>query len=195
MNRSAVRLVEDAAFIMHEPDPSNPLPIQEQIACCWTQAQPAVRAFLFAVVRDPAAVDDLLQEVALTIVRRFDQFEPGTNFTAWAVTIARHKVMDFHKTRARDRHVHDERVVARLADAHVEVEHEIGPRRQALEHCLEKLPDRHRQLLARRYEDNESVSEIAESEGANPNAIAVLLHRVRLALRQCIERQLMGDQP
>ena len=164
----------------------------QAVASHWTQAQPTVRSFLFSVVYDPAAVDDLLQEVALTVVRRFDTFEPGTNFIAWAVTIARHKAMDYHKTRARDRHVLGDAVLERLAGATVQVEPEIGPRRRALDICMDKLPERQRHLLALRYTDDATPSQIAKTEGMNKNTVAVTLHRTRLALRDCIEQQTSG---
>jgi RNA polymerase sigma-70 factor (ECF subfamily) len=176
--------------------PDSPLDrrLVEQVTHLWTHAQPAVRSFLFSVLREPAAVEDVMQEVALTVVRRFDRFESGTNFVGWAVTIARHKAMDYHKMRSRDRLVLDDRVVARLADAHVEIEPEIAPRRQALEACLEQVPERHRRMLAMRYEHAATPAQIAEAENMKANAVAVLLHRVRLGLRECIERRLPGER-
>lgn len=167
----------------------NPQRFAQAVASHWTQAQPTVRSFLFSVVHEPAAVDDILQDVALTVVRRFDTFEPGTNFVAWAVTIARHKAMDFHKTRARDRHVLDDAVLDRLASAAVQIEPEIGPRRRALDVCMDKLPDRQRRMLAMRYEEDATPAQIAEAEGMKPGSVSVALHRVRLALRDCIEQQ------
>jgi RNA polymerase sigma-70 factor, ECF subfamily len=45
--------------------------------------------------------EDLFQETCLVLWQKFDAFQPRTNFLAWALRIADHKVMDFHKKQSR----------------------------------------------------------------------------------------------
>jgi RNA polymerase sigma-70 factor (ECF subfamily) len=60
----------------------------------WLEAQPAVASFLTALVPDPHAVDDLIQEVALTVYRRLDDYDERRSFTGWALGIARYKALE-----------------------------------------------------------------------------------------------------
>lgn len=172
----------------------NPTEFTERITRLWTKAQPSVLAFLLSAVRNPAAADDLLQEVALTVVRRFDRFEPGTDFLAWAITIARFKTMDYQKAAGRDRHVFGESVLDRLGSAAAQVADELTSRRLALETCIEQLPEDQRRVLAMRYEQNLPVNQIADATNAKPNTIAVSLRRIRLSLRTCIERKMESER-
>ena len=48
----------------------------------WTSTQPTVTAYLACHLRDATAVDDLVQETALTLLRSFDRFDKDRDFTA-----------------------------------------------------------------------------------------------------------------
>jgi RNA polymerase sigma-70 factor (ECF subfamily) len=48
---------------------------------------PRLRAYAIWLTRNRAAADDLLQETACRALRAQDQFEMGTNFTAWMFRI------------------------------------------------------------------------------------------------------------
>ena len=64
--------------------------------------------------------------------------------------------------------------------------------RAALEHCLGKLPDPDRHLVAQRYERGLRVTAIAEELERNAASIRVRLFRIRQALKACVEGQLAG---
>lgn len=156
----------------------------------WTEAMPSVRAFLFATVHDPAAVDDLLQDVALTALQKLAEFTRGTDFLAWTIAIARFKVMGYQRRLGDNRRQVGDAVLASLADAAIGVAHEGGRRHEALRHCIEGLPERQRRVLTMRYEQERPIEEIATHESATPNSITVFLHRIRIGLRLCIEQRL-----
>ena len=48
-----------------------------------------VVAFLYGVVPDYHAVEDMFQEVCLVAIQKADEFQEGTNFAAWVRAIAR----------------------------------------------------------------------------------------------------------
>jgi len=60
----------------------------------------------------------------------------------------------------------------------------------ALTRCLEKLGAEDRRLVGRRYGDGWSVTQIAEQWKVNMASLRVRLFRVRLALKECMERRL-----
>ena len=62
----------------------------------------------------------------------------------------------------------------------------------ALEHCLGRLPPGDRELIRERYEKSSRITQIAERTKASAGSLRVRLHRIRQALKQCVETQLAG---
>ena len=84
----------------------------------------------------------------------------------------------------------DDEAILKLADVYAEMESEISSMHTALENCIERVEGRPRKLLEMRYVREMTPRKIAATTGMNSNAVSVMLHRVRRALRECIERQL-----
>lgn len=64
-----------------------------------------LRAFVRPTGLDWTAVDDVVQTISLVMWRKWDTFDPVTDFMRWARVIARFEVLKFRRTMARDRHV------------------------------------------------------------------------------------------
>jgi len=58
-----------------------------------------IHGFLLVLVPHWADVDDLLQDTAAVLWRKFDEFEPDCDFIAWALSIARFQVLNYRKKR------------------------------------------------------------------------------------------------
>ena len=68
----------------------------------WTRAQPSVGRFVNSFLRDRAEAADVLQEIALVIVEKFDQWDPKRPFVGWAPGIARRVVLAHLREKYRD---------------------------------------------------------------------------------------------
>jgi RNA polymerase sigma factor (sigma-70 family) len=64
-----------------------------------------LRAFVRSMGLDWTVVDDVVQTISLVMWRKWDTFDPATDFMRWARVIARFEVLKFRSTMARDRHV------------------------------------------------------------------------------------------
>jgi RNA polymerase sigma-70 factor, ECF subfamily len=159
----------------------------------WTQAMPAVVAFLRTRVARFHDAQDLLQEVASEIVVKFDQYDPSRSFTAWALGIARNKLKLYYRQSATHKRVLNDLVMIRLAAAVEKVYEDLGETSWALDHCLKKVDSRGRELLTLRYVDDLTHCEIAARKSVGVSAIKVALHRLRAALLHCIEDRLAVD--
>jgi RNA polymerase sigma-70 factor (ECF subfamily) len=157
----------------------------------WTKAHPIVAAYFRACLHDFHQAEDLLQETAAAAAEKFTTYDPSRSFTAWVLGVARNKLLHYQRTHANDRHVFDDRVVRDLADIYAGMEKEISAIHAALETCVEGVQGRARKLLEMRYVRELTPAKIAALTGMNANAVSVMLHRVRRALRECIERQLV----
>jgi RNA polymerase sigma-70 factor (ECF subfamily) len=152
--------------------------------------QPRLRGLLRCLLVRPSDVDDLLQEVNLVLWEKADEFQPGTDFWAWASQIARFKALNHARKLGRERLVFDMEVMERVADVATERLQTLDQRRVALDHCLQQLPPSQRQLIDLRYAGDQSIERIAESIGRPPGSIRQTLYRIRMALLDCIEGQL-----
>ncbi len=87
----------------------------------------------------------------------------------------------------------DEPLLTVLADEAIAEAVDLDPRRQALAGCLQKLPAQQREWIARRYEPDGSVIELAQQTGRTPKAMSEMLRRIRRTLLLCIERSLAQE--
>lgn len=160
-----------------------------QAAKLWTLAQPVVSAFVTSVVRDFAARDDILQEVAVAVIESFDRYDPDRPFVEWALGIARNHVRLYLRRLRRDRLVFDDELIVSLASAFEETAVEQMPLLDFLEECLAQLEGRARELCNLRYVQDLKPAAIAEIVGMTANSVAKALQRIRDQLRDCIERK------
>jgi RNA polymerase sigma-70 factor (ECF subfamily) len=155
------------------------------------QHQRWLAAYVYSLVPRASDADDILQEVKLTMWRHFARFEPGTNFCAWARQIALHQILNYR--RARQRRPSDALEESFIEAVAAEIDRRAGElerRSEALEHCLGKLPERHRQVIVWRYFEDCGVEEIARRSQRSVEAVYQLLSRIRGTLSDCVGRQL-----
>jgi RNA polymerase sigma-70 factor (ECF subfamily) len=163
-----------------------------QLSVLWTKAHPIVAAYFRACLHDFHKAEDLLQETAATAAEKFMTYDPSRSFTGWVLGIARNKLLHYQRTHANDRHVFDDQAVREFADIYGGMEQEISAIHAALETCIEGVQGRARKLLEMRYVRELTPAKIAAMTGMNANAVSVMLHRVRRALRECIERHVVS---
>jgi RNA polymerase sigma-70 factor (ECF subfamily) len=142
--------------------------------------------FVGSLVHDPADADDVLQETQLVLWREFDRFRPGTDFGAWACTVALHQVMAWRKKRQRDRLVFSDTFLTAVAKELEADPDRLDARRLALAACLAELPAPARDLVRRRYTDGQPVEAIAAATARTVEAVYRALSRARHQLHECV---------
>lgn len=175
-------------------DPHPNLTGAERLASLWTQAQPVVSAYLASMLPDYHARQEVLQNTAVVLVRKFADYDEARPFAAWAIGVARLELLK-HRAKASEKRVlFSEPVLAAAAERFAETADRQGPTEEALELCLGQLTERSRKLLKLRYTADLATEQIAERVGAKHSAVRVALHRVRKTLRDCIDQRL-GRKP
>lgn len=151
-----------------------------------------IEGMIAAMTGDPSSAEDLFQEVAIILTRKREETPEDCRFAAWAKAVAWNVVRDWRKKKARGR-------VRFLADdalegvAQVFVETDASEweeRRRALKRCSEKLPEREREVVRRRYDLAEPVESIAAWLKTSRGAVDTLLFRIRKALHACVKGKL-----
>jgi RNA polymerase sigma-70 factor (ECF subfamily) len=148
---------------------------------------------ILCMVRNSSDAEDIFQQAAITMWDKFGEFEPGTDFYAWACTVARFKVRDFVKSKARHKVLLSEEVIDQLA-AEGNTPAIDEARIQALADCRKKLPGCDQDLLAACYGSEVTVVEFAERSGRTASSLYSNLWRIRRVLHACIERTMAREE-
>ncbi|MBI1375078.1 MAG: sigma-70 family RNA polymerase sigma factor [Phycisphaera sp.] len=162
----------------------------QQFVADLIQVQPRLVGYVLAIVPDRNAAADIVQEASMVMWQKRGEFTPGSNFGAWACTVARYQALAYRRNRMRDRHQFSDTFAESLADEGVSAGDQIHDRRRALRDCMAKLPAGQRDLLDRRYSDNQSVTDIAETLGRPVSSLYQTLHRIRAVLMTCVRQTL-----
>ncbi len=182
--------ISETALVQQPKDPDR----YEQFAELMQQHHDRVYGYIHTLVRDFSATEDLLQETFLTVWRKFDDFQPGTNFGTWACEIARYQVLNFLKKERRRTQRFSDAFEENLAIAVEETDFaEDDLRREALQHCVGNLSDSQRELLWEYYGGKTTVAELAEKRGRSSDGVYGSLRHIRNKLHECVTRYLARE--
>jgi RNA polymerase sigma-70 factor, ECF subfamily len=157
----------------------------------FARAQQKLYVYILSLVFNATDAYDVLQDTNLALWQRFDDFEPGTDFLAWALAIARYRALRFRQHQKSRRETLDDDLLANLA---TEIAHKSetlqAERLRALEECLASLPAQDREIIQSRYEPAGSLRSLAQKIGRSENALSQALRRIRKTLAECTKRRL-----
>lgn len=155
-----------------------------------TRHQGDLRAFIISLMPGLPGVSDVLQETNLVLWQKRDNFRPGSNFMAWACTIARYEVMhQLHRARRDRRLVFSDELIETLVrepDATAAGSEHLA----ALGECLGQLEERERELVHYRYSEGRTLEELSRLRDKSAGALRTALFRIRAALKKCVQDKL-----
>lgn len=152
-------------------------------------AQFELYAFISVLMGGAAEAADVLQETNLAVLKDESSYDPSRPFMFWVRGVARNRIQRFYRARSRDKLILDEELMDSLAEQMPcsTDEHPLDEL-VLLEHCMERLVPKQREMITARYMRGEAVKSIAAREKFSEGAVSVLLHRIRRLLADCIER-------
>jgi RNA polymerase sigma-70 factor (ECF subfamily) len=156
----------------------------------FVEAEGSIRAFTATLIRDRHAREDVVQEIALTLWKEFHRYDPQRPFGAWARGVAANKVMQRWDQAGRTPRPFSPEAVQALLDACDRAEVKASWRAEALEDCVEQLPEKSRRLLTLRYGESSKIERIAAELNSTVDAVYQALSRLRIRLAECVERRL-----
>ena len=168
---------------------------ESQIVAQLTQIQMPLRLYVQSLLPGDPSAADVSQLTNAKIWEKRAEFAFGTNFKAWAFSIARFEVLNYRKQQARDsRLVFGQELEETFAEELAEENDALERRHLALKQCLGKLRASDRELLLHRYASAETLLDYAQKSGRSIGGLKVTLHRLRNALLSCIEKN-VGIEP
>ncbi|WP_250866730.1 sigma-70 family RNA polymerase sigma factor [Caballeronia sp. INSB1] len=125
-------------------------------------------------------VEDLVQEILLAVHNARHTYRQDEPLTAWLHAIARYKLIDFFRSRARRESLNDP--LDDYADLLSDTDDEPARARHDISKLLEHLPDKQRLPIVHMKLEGLSVSETAAITGLSESAVKVGVHRGLKAL-------------
>jgi RNA polymerase sigma-70 factor (ECF subfamily) len=154
-----------------------------------------LRGYVQSLVPRWSDADDVMQRSNLVLWKKFSQYQPGSNFFAWACQIVRLEVLKFRESAARDKMVFTEAFLDAVDQHTVRRSDELQTRIDFLEQCVAKLSPEHQELLRLCYDEQRTVVSIAAHLNRKVDGIYKALSRIHLALYGCVNRRLAKVQP
>jgi RNA polymerase sigma-70 factor (ECF subfamily) len=167
---------------------------RKRLMLLMTRHQRQIFSYIYALVPNRHDAEDLLQETSVVICEKFNDFEEGTDFVAWACQIAYWRIRYSRQKYARSKVIFDQEIVDAIAQTASEMVAEMDERHVALGHCLQKLHPRDRELLLVRYESGCGVEEAARRSGRTLKTAYKALSRLRKLLLDCVTTRLASGR-
>jgi len=156
----------------------------------FAQHHSEILAYIYKLVHDRHDADDLFQRTSVVLWSKFDSFEPGSNFLAWARRIAYLQVCNFLRTSGRDRLCFSDGVLAKLADEPTMPTEESQRRLDALAKCMKELGRNDHDMVQQAYSGEQTVKELAGALGLAAQTVYNRLGRIRKQLFECVAHKL-----
>jgi RNA polymerase sigma-70 factor, ECF subfamily len=158
----------------------------------YAPCQRRLYVYIVMLVGNPMVAHDILQDANLVLWQKFDQFQRGTSFMAWAREVARYRVLRYRQLQAPDVMLLDPTLLSSVEEAKADRDSD-QPYVEALAACVGKLKEADADLIRRRYTGDFSVKLLAQQLGRSENAVSQALSRIRRALRHCIEQSVVAE--
>ncbi|MBN1909993.1 MAG: sigma-70 family RNA polymerase sigma factor [Pirellulales bacterium] len=168
-------------------------PQRSEFVRLWMLHGQRIYAHILALTSNDADADEIYQDVGMTLWEKFDQFEPGTNFPAWARQVALYKVQNFRRLRRHKTLLCSPEFLDAIDKTAASDAETLDSQRNALASCFDKLPARHKELIEQRYRPGATPKSIASETGRNVKAIYEALRRVHRALFDCVRKTALRE--
>lgn len=159
----------------------------------YSGVQVRLYCFILAVVHNRDDADELLQETAVVMWDKFDQYNEEFSFGAWSIGIARNKIFEYLRKNKKAKKIFESQLYDQLSEfAERSSCTDFKDRLEALDVCVEKLKPQDKKLITLRYHNGTSVRKISQLSGRSVNSLYKSIARIVFQLRRCISHQLVG---
>ena len=164
-------------------------------------------------VRRPEVAEDLVQEVFCAAVRTQSSFRRKSSERSWLCGILKNKICDYFRKLGRETCFTDlEFLEDEMSHKFIDQgwNHDLGPAEwkseaevvmdraefwKTFRDCLSKLPARVGDVFMLREMEEMETAQICEALRISQNNLWVMLHRARMALRECLELNWFENKP
>ena len=162
--------------------------LQAQFLRLFLSSERELFRYVAALVPSLGDAEEIVQQTAVELWKRFDQYDAQQPFTPWACRFAINIVKQWVRSRERWQSLLDRGLAEDLANRREQLRPQFENRLSHLDQCLKKLPSEQRGIVEAYYFRRQSINVIAAETRRSVESVYKTLQRIRLMLRQCIER-------
>lgn len=148
--------------------------------------------FILAMVPNAVDAEDILQETSKLIWQKFEDYETGTSFKNWAITIARYKVLEYYRSKQRNKVAFSSQTIEAISDylSENKDKENQGEKLRTLKKCISKLTDKDRELIQQKYTQSITTKQLAIQYGRSVSGLYSTLARIHKMLVDCVHQHL-----
>lgn len=154
-------------------------------------SQKNLYAFILASVHNYNDADDILQDTAAVMWRKFDEFDKDTNFVAWGISISKNLIKKYYNERKRSRVQFNDTLFQEISERMEKSVGQMDRRQTALKICSQKLDDAGRALIDMRYGKGMTIKAIANHVNRSVQGMYKTIARLQDTLQRCIKNELL----
>lgn len=155
----------------------------------------SLMGFIYGMVRDLAAAEDIFQEVWIRLAEAAERDEPIADPGRWCRGVARNLILHHWRSSRASRVIVDSELLELVEQAMNESQDPWAERRHALMMCIDRLPQPSKELLRMKYDQGLSFAAMAQMLCRSIDSLKMALSRVRRVLQECAERRLRLTEP
>lgn len=160
---------------------------QSRFIQLFTSHEKQIYRYILSLMPHSQDAQDVLQETAIALYNKIEDYDPTRPFAPWAFRFAYHMTLKHREKSSRWHRFLDEELMKEIASRQSMLVPELDQRRGYLKECLAEVPKNKREMLTDYYFEDETVDVIAVSQGKSVEATYKALQRVRKTLMHCIE--------
>ena len=146
-----------------------------------------LRPFLSRRLYAGSEVDDVLQEILLSIHKARHTYDGQRPYEPWVYAIAKFRLQDHLRAHYADR-LHNAEDLSELEEILPDDVTETVFNYESISEEVEKLPEKQATILRLMHQEGYTSKEVAEKIGMNESAVKVAAHRAYKVLRERLER-------
>lgn len=174
--------------------PEETADVMEEFVALLAQHDRSLTLYVISLCPNVNEADDILQDVKMVLWQKFNHFEKGTSFIAWARKIAFFKVLSYRKKKSKAPYLADESILMEISDDAENRQQVWHNRGLALDNCVGKMKEEQREILQMRYKDQLGIEAISEKLGRTQQAVYRQLSRLRQQLLECVRKNPVGEE-
>ena len=154
-------------------------------------SQMNIYAYIMSIVGNSSDADDIMQNTSVLMWERFSEYESGTDFKRWGISIAYYKIKEFRKQNKQPQF--NDEVFEKIHD---QAHEEVGNMNLFIEKmrvCLTRLSQADLDIVKLRYQSGYSIKKVALRFNTSVQAVYMKLSKIHGILSRCIKLSIMQE--
>lgn len=151
---------------------------------------PKLFNFLKSFIRNQAEIENLVQDVFLSIWEHRESLNESLSFSSYLYKTARNKMINHLRHEVNSRYYIDYcEIFAGKEDLSTEISIDDNDRRAMLEHLISNMPNRRKEIFLCSYRDGLSYREIAEKLQISENTVDTQIRNALQYLKNLVKQK------